>query len=144
MKNKILILCTGNSCRSQMAEGYFRNMVGDRFEVFSAGLTPSVVNPTAISVMKEDGVDISNHTSKNVDQFVGQQFDYIITVCDNAKEHCPNFPGKAERIHWSFEDPAEATGTDEEVFNVFRKVRNQIKEKIDEFIITNKARGDNE
>ena len=144
MKKKILILCTGNSCRSQMAEGYFRNMVGDRLEVFSAGLAPSVVNPTAISVMKEDGVDISNQTSKNVDQFVGQQFDYIITVCDNAKEHCPNFPGKAERIHWSFEDPAEATGTDEEVFNVFRKVRNQIKEKIDEFIITDKARGDNE
>ena len=134
MKNKILVLCTGNSCRSQIAEGYLRFLAGDRFEVISAGLEPSVVNPRAIQAMQEDGVDISSHTSKDVDQFIGQKFDYIITVCDNAKEHCPFFPGQAERIHWSFEDPAAAKGTEAEILGVFRKVRDQIKNKIKEFI----------
>lgn len=134
MKQKVLILCTGNSCRSQMAEGYLRHLAGDRFEVISAGLEPSAVNPKAIRVMKEDGVDISHHTSKDADQFIGQEFDYIITVCDKAKENCPYFPGKAERIHWSFEDPAVAQGTDEEILAVFRKVRDQIKSQIVNFI----------
>lgn len=134
MKQKILVLCTGNSCRSQMAEGYLRHLAGDRFEVVSAGLEPSVVNPKAIRVMLEDGVDISSHTSKDVAQFVGQEFDFIITVCDHAKERCPFFPGQAERIHWSFQDPAAAKGTEEEVIAVFRGVRNQIKEKIKNFL----------
>ena len=127
MKQKVLILCTGNSCRSQMAEGYLRYFADDRFEVNSAGLDPSVVNPKAIQVMQEDGIDISWHKSKDVSQFSGQKFDYIITVCNNAKEHCPFFPGEAERIHWSFEDPANATGTEQEVLEIFRKVRDQIK-----------------
>ncbi|HEX9974898.1 MAG TPA: arsenate reductase ArsC [bacterium] len=134
IKKKILVLCTGNSCRSQMAEGYFRHLAGDRFEVTSAGLEPSVVNPRAIQVMKEDGVDISSHTSKDVDQFIRQKFDYIITVCDNAKEHCPFFPGQAERIHWSFEDPAAATGAETEILAEFRKVRDQIRERIKKFL----------
>lgn len=134
MKQKILVLCTGNSCRSQMAEGYLRHLAGDRFEVVSAGLEPSVVNPKAIRVMLEDGVDISSHTSKDVAQFIGQHFDFIITVCDNAKERCPFFPGQTERIHWSFQDPAAAKGTEEEVIAVFRGVRNQIKEKIKNFL----------
>ncbi|UCE08288.1 MAG: arsenate reductase ArsC [bacterium] len=134
MKQKILVLCTGNSCRSQMAEGYFRHLAGDQFEVTSAGLEPSKVNPQAIQVMQEDGVDISHHTSKDANQFVGQEFDFIITVCDNAKERCPYFPGQAERIHWSFEDPAAAKGREAEVLAVFRKVRNQIQERIKEFL----------
>ncbi len=138
MKKKILVLCTGNSCRSQMAEGYFRHLAGQRFDVFSAGLEPSIVNPKAIKVMQEDGIDISSHTSKDVDRFIGQQFDYIITVCDNAKERCPFFPGQAERIHWSFEDPAAAQGTEAEVLSVFRKVRNQIKAKITQFLDNDK------
>ena len=127
MKKKILVLCTGNSCRSQIAEGYLRHLAGDTFDVFSAGLEPSVVNPKAIQVMQEDGVDISSHTSKDAEQFVGQQFDFIITVCDNAKERCPFFPGQAERIHWSFKDPADAVGSEEEVLDEFRNVRDQIK-----------------
>jgi len=134
MKKKILVLCTGNSCRSQIAEGFVRHLAGDRFHVTSAGLEPSAVNPRAIQVMHEDGVDISRHTSKNAEQFVGQQFDYIITVCDNAKERCPFFPGQAERIHWSFEDPAAAQGTEDDVLAVFREVRDQIKNRISEFI----------
>ncbi len=134
MKKKILVLCTGNSCRSQMAEGYLRYLAGDRFEVTSAGLEPSLVNPQAIQVMLEDGVDISHHTSKDVNQFIGQEFDFIITVCDNAKERCPFFPGQAERIHWSFEDPAALKGTEAEILTVFRKVRDQIREGIKDFL----------
>jgi len=134
MKKKILVICTGNSCRSQMAEGYFRHLAGDKFDVFSAGLEPGVVNPRAIQVMAEDGVDISDHTSKDVSQFTGQQFDYIITVCDNARERCPYFPGRAERIHWSFPDPAAAVGTETEQLRVFRKVRDQIRAKITGFL----------
>ena len=134
MKKKILVLCTGNSCRSQIAEGYLRHLAGDTFDVFSAGLEPSVVNPKAIQVMQEDGVDISSHTSKDAEQFVGQQFDFTITVCDNAKERCPFFPGQAERIHWSFKDPADAVGSEEEVLDEFRNVRDQIKATLKQFI----------
>jgi arsenate reductase len=134
MKQKILVLCTGNSCRSQMAEGYLRFLAGDRFDVFSAGLAPGVVNPKAIQVMQADGVDLSQHISKDVQQFIGQQFDYIITVCDNAQEHCPFFPGKAQRIHWSFADPAAARGTETEIQAVFREVRDQIRARITEFL----------
>lgn len=134
MKRRVLFLCTGNSCRSQMAEGFLRYIAGAKFEIVSAGLEPSTVNPRAIQVMNEVGIDISQHTSKDVNQFIGQQFNYIITVCDNAKERCPYFPAKAKRIHWSFEDPAKATGTEEEILAVFRKVRDQIKDKINEFL----------
>ena len=134
MKKKAIILCTGNSCRSQIAEGYLRNLAGNIFEVTSAGLNPSIVNPKAIQVMAEDNIDISSHSSKNVDQFMGQKFDYIITVCDNAKEHCPVFPGSGKRIHWSFRDPADATGTEDEILEVFRTVRDQIKKKLTEFV----------
>ena len=134
MKKKILVLCTGNSCRSQIAEGYIRHFAGDRFEVTSAGLEPGVVNPRAIQVMKEDGVDISTHTSDDVNQYVSQNFNYIITVCDHARERCPYFPGQAERIHWSFEDPAAARGTEDEILAVFQIVRDQIRDKIKEFL----------
>ena len=134
MKQKVLFLCTGNSCRSQMAEGYLRYFASDRFEVTSAGLEPSRVDPNAILVMMEDGIDISLHTSNDVNDFITHQFDYIITVCDNAKERCPYFPGEAKRIHWSLEDPAAATGTEEEIINIFKEVRNQIKERITQFV----------
>ena len=133
-KKKVLFLCTGNSCRSQIAEGYLRHFAGEKFEVLSAGLEPGKVNPNAILVMKEDNVDISSNTSDDINSFIKEKFDYIITVCDNAKENCPYFAGNALRIHWSFEDPADATGSDEEVLAVFREVRDQIKTKIIGFI----------
>ena len=132
-KQRVLILCTGNSARSQMAEGLLRNLAGDRFEVASAGVSPSSVRPEAIEAMKEVGIDISSHTSKSVDEFVGQEFDYVITVCDNANEQCPVFPGRTTRIHWSFEDPAEAGGHLEERLKVFRSVREKIREKLEVF-----------
>jgi len=106
MKSRILFLCTGNSARSQMAEGLLRHMAGDRFEVFSAGTRPSGLNPNAVQAMAEVGIDISGHRSKHVDEFAGHQFDYVFTVCDNAKETCPFFPGGGKRLHQSFEDPA--------------------------------------
>ena len=121
MKKRVLVLCTGNSARSQMAEGLLRQEVGDRYEVFSAGTNPTKVRPEAILVMKEIGIDISDHRSKSVNEFVGQNFDYVITVCDHANEICPVFPGTT-RLHWSFEDP-----TDE---NSFRKIRDRIRETI--------------
>lgn len=133
-KKRVLFHCTGNSCRSQMAEGFLRHMAGDKFEVFSAGVKPTQVNPLAIKVMAEVGVDISSHRSKSVMEFIRQKFDYVITVCDNAKQTCPVFPGKYEKIHWSLEDPAEATGTEEEKLVVFRKVRDQINDKIEEWL----------
>jgi arsenate reductase len=126
MKKKVLFLCTGNSCRSQMAEGLLRSFYGDKYEVFSAGVNPTSVNPNAITVMKEIGIDISGQKSKSVNEFINQIFDIIITVCDNAKESCPIFQGKAERLHWSFFDPAEAVGTQEEILQVFRKIRDEI------------------
>jgi len=131
-KKRVLILCTGNSARSQMAEGLLRHDAGDHFEVFSAGTKPSKVRSEAISVMRELGIDISGHRSKSVDEFVGQPFDYVLTVCDNAKESCPIFPGRAVRMHQSFEDPAAAVGSDEGGSNdarltVFRRVRDELR-----------------
>jgi len=132
-KKRVLFLCTGNSARSQMAEGFLRHMAGDRFEVFSAGVKPTQVNPLAIKVMAEAGVDISKHRSKSAMEFIGQQFDYIITVCDNAKQTCPVFPGKHKKIHWDLEDPAEAQGSEEERIVVFRTIRDEIRKKIEEW-----------
>jgi len=127
-KRRILILCTGNSARSQMAEGLLRHYAGDRFEVFSAGTRPSQVRPEAIAAMREVGIDISGQRSKSVDEFAGQPFDYVLTVCDTAKESCPIFPGKAATIHQSFEDPAAAQGSEEERLAVFRRVRNEMRQ----------------
>jgi arsenate reductase len=134
-RKRVLILCTGNSARSQMAEGLLRELGGGRFEVHSAGVKPSRVRPEAIEAMREIGIDISSHRSKCADEFVGQDFDYIITVCDNARETCPFFPGHAERIHRSFEDPpAHGAAGPEETTAVFRRVRDEISEWIMGFI----------
>lgn len=133
-KKRVLILCTGNSARSQMAEGLLRNLAGDKFEVESAGTIASFVRPQAIAAMEEIDIDITNHRSKSVEEFVSQSFDFVVTVCDNANESCPIFPGKTERIHWSFDDPAEAEGTEEEKLAKFRAVRNQIRERLLEFM----------
>lgn len=135
-KKRVLILCTGNSARSQMAEGLLRHMAGMRFEVESAGVAPSKVRPEAIEALSEIDIDISGHRSKSVDEFYGQTFDHIITVCDNAKETCPVFPGKAERIHRMFEDPpGESVGTYDSRLEVFRRVRDEIKAwLVNEFI----------
>src|SRR5690242_7230720 len=133
MKN-ILVLCTGNSCRSQMAEGYLRYYAGDKAEVFSAGIEAHGVNPRAIEIMKEDGIDISNHTSKQIDAVGNLSFDFVITVCDNAKEQCPVFPATSKKFHIDFPDPAKATGTEEEIMQQFRKVRNRIKKYCRKFV----------
>lgn len=134
MKTKVLFLCTGNSCRSQMAEGFLRAYGGDAYEAYSAGTKPSTVNPLAVAVMKEVGIDISGHRSKNVAEYLGQHFPLVVTVCDNAKEHCPIFPGPCIREHWPFEDPAEAKGTDEQRLEVFRRVRDEIGARILSFV----------
>jgi len=133
-KRRVLILCTGNSARSQMAEGLLRHMGNERFEVWSAGTHPSHLNPLAVRAMRELGVDISAHRSKSVDEFHGQEFDYVITVCDQAKENFPVFPGRTERIHWSFDDPAAAEGSEMERLAVFRRVRDEIRERLKEFL----------
>jgi arsenate reductase len=122
----ILILCTGNSCRSQIADGYLRQFVGDRATIYSAGVETHGVNPRAIKVMAEVGIDISNHTSNHVDEYRDVDFDLIITICDNAKERCPVFPSKAAKLHHNFPDPAKATGSEEEIMEEFRRVRNMI------------------
>ena len=129
---RVLILCTGNSARSQMAEGLLKSIGGNGYVVFSAGTHPSVVNPLAIEVMRELGIDIADHRSKSVDEFAEEEFDYIITVCDRANENCPVFPGHAKRIHWSFDDPAKAEGTDDERSFVFRRVRDEIAARLSE------------
>ena len=126
-KQRVLILCTGNSARSQMAEGLLRHDAGDRFEVASAGTHPSRVRPEAIQAMKELGIDISSSRSKSVDEFANQQFDYVLTVCDQAKESCPIYAGHGRRLHRSFEDPAAVQGSDQERLNKFREVRDQIR-----------------
>jgi arsenate reductase len=132
-KKRVLILCTGNSARSQMAEGLLRQMAGDSVLVFSAGVEPSFVRPQAVAAMRERGIDISSQRSKSVDEFAGQEFDYVITVCDNARDRCPVFPGKTERIHWSFDDPAKAEGDEEAVLAVFRRVRDEIEGRLRQF-----------
>ena len=124
----ILVLCTGNSCRSQMAHGYLNYLLKGKATIYSAGIETHGVNPIAIKVMKDDNIDISNHTSNNVDEYADIKFDYVITVCDNAKETCPYFSGKTKLIHKSFPDPASFSGTPEQVYNEFVKVRNMIKE----------------
>jgi arsenate reductase len=129
MKKRVLILCTGNSARSQMAEGLLRHDAGDRFQVESAGTRPGIVRPEAITVMRELGIDISGHRSKHVDEFAGQKFDYVITVCDNAKESCPLFIGDVTHIHKSFEDPPPVSeGSEEMRLAIFRRVRDQLRQ----------------
>jgi len=131
VKKRVLFLCTGNSCRSQMAEGWMRQLGGDRYEVFSAGTRPQGVNPSAVRVMAEAGVDLSAHRAKSVDAFLGRDLDLLITVCGGAKESCPVFLGNVrERRHWPFDDPAGARGSEEEVLNVFRRVRDQIRARV--------------
>lgn len=137
MTKKILVLCTGNSCRSQIAEGYLRHFANGNAEVYSAGVETHGVNPKAIAIMQEDSIDISNHTSNNIDEYYDIDFDFVITVCDNAKERCPFFPTKAKKFHHNFSDPAKATGTDEEINEQFRQVRQQIKEYCERFIAEN-------
>ena len=127
MKKRVLILCTGNSARSQMAEGLLRHDAGDRFEVESAGTRPGQVRPEAIAVMHELGIDIAGHRSKHVDEFAGATFDYVLTVCDSARESCPIFPGHATRLHHAFEDPAALQGSDAERLALFRRVRDELR-----------------
>jgi arsenate reductase (thioredoxin) len=131
---KIFVLCTGNSCRSQIAEGYLRHFAGQRAEVYSAGVETHGVNPRAISIMAEDGLDISAHTSKHVDEYADLDFDFVITVCDNARERCPYLPGRAEKLHHNFPDPAKATGTEEEIMAEFRRVREMVKAYAQDFV----------
>lgn len=134
MKKRVLILCTGNSARSQMAEGLLRHDAGDQFEVESAGTQPGKVRPEAIAAMRELGMDISGHRSKHVDEFGGQQFDYVITVCDNAKESCPVFLGAAKQLHHSFDDPPPlSVGSEEERMAIFRRVRDELRTYLREF-----------
>ena len=132
-KKRVLILCTGNSARSQMAEGLLRSDAGDRFTVESAGTKPGAIRPEAITVMKEIGVDITSHRSKNVDEFAGQDFDYVLTVCDNAKESCPVFFGRATRLHHSFTDPAAVEGSEGQRLNEFRRVRDELRSYLNSF-----------
>ncbi len=139
-KKRVLILCTGNSARSQMAEGLLRNIGGDQFEVASAGVAPSRVRPEAIEVMRDIGIDISGQHSKSVDEFSGQEFDYVITVCDNANEQCPIFPGNTKRIHWSFDDPAATQGDEETRLAVFRRVRDEIMNRLRLFVTASARR----
>ncbi len=139
-QKRVLIICTGNSARSQMAEGILRNMAGDRFEVFSAGVNPTQLRPEAVAVMREIGIDISGQRSKSVDEFVGQDFDYVITVCDSARETCPVFPGRAVRIHQAFEDPpAPSSAVDaDSMMDIFRRVRDEIGKWMKRFISEHK------
>jgi arsenate reductase len=136
LKN-ILVLCTGNSCRSQLAEGYLRHFAGGKANIYSAGIETHGVNPKAVQVMEEDQIDISSHTSNHVDEYLFIPFDAVITVCDNANEACPYFPGEVARFHHNFPDPAKATGTDEEIMDEFRRVRNLIKVYSEDFVKKN-------
>jgi arsenate reductase len=135
-KKKVLFLCTGNSARSQIAEGYLRHVAGDEFEPLSAGIEPKGLNPLAVEAMKEIGIDISRQTSKDVREFLGQAIPYVVTVCDNAKARCPIFPHTYKFLHWSLEDPAEAGGSHEEKLAVFRRVRDEIAQRIREELLT--------
>ena len=137
MSKKILVLCTGNSCRSQIAEGYLRHFAKGKAEVFSAGVETHGVNPKAISIMQEDGIDISEHTSNNIDEYKAIDFDYVITVCDSARERCPYFPSHAKKFHQNFPDPAKAKGNELEVMAEFRNVRELIKSFCKDFVEAN-------
>ena len=139
---KVLFLCTGNSCRSQMAEGWLRHYAGDRAELFSAGTKPAGLNPMAVAVMRERDIDISGHHSKHVDDFAKEDFLFVITVCDAAREACPLFPGALYQLHWSFEDPAAAAGNERERLEVFRRVRDQIAEQVRSFAQRERLMGD--
>jgi len=134
---KILVLCGGNSCRSQMAEAYLRYFAGNKAEIHSAGIRAQGVNPNAIIVMKEDDIDISGHTSNSIDEYRNMDFDIVLTVCDTAAEECPYYPTNAKRFHHDFPDPAKCTGTQEEILTEFRKVRNMVKEYCEAFITEN-------
>lgn len=134
---KVLVLCTGNSCRSQIAEGYLRHFAGNKAIIYSAGVETHGVNPRAIAVMAEDGINIAGHTSNNINEYYGVDFDFVITVCDSAKERCPVFPSNAAQFHEDFPDPAKATGTEEDIKNNFRAVRQQIKNYTKQFIAAN-------
>ncbi|HXH51276.1 MAG TPA: arsenate reductase ArsC [Terriglobia bacterium] len=131
---RVLILCTANSARSQMAEGLLRQEAGPSCEVFSAGTKPTNVRPEAIAVMREAGIDISGHHSKSVEDFLAQDFDYVITVCDNARETCPVFPAQTRRIHWSIEDPAANDGSEEERLGAFRHARDELRKRLRAFV----------
>lgn len=133
-KKRVLFLCTGNSAHSQMAEGLLRSYAGESFDVASAGVSPSQVRPEAIEVMREVGIDVSNHRSKSVDEYIGQDFDYVVTVCDNAKQQCPIFPDVTTRIHWNLDDPSEAAGDKITKLSVFRRVRNELTAQLRLFI----------
>jgi arsenate reductase (thioredoxin) len=135
-KTKVLFLCTHNSARSQMAEGLLRHLAGNRFEVMSAGTEATHVRPLAVRAMDELGIDISKQESKTLDRYLGETFDYVITVCDDANEACPVFPGAKRRLHWSFEDPAQATGSEEERLRVFQSVRDEIRGRIEGELLT--------
>ena len=134
---KILVLCTGNSCRSQIAEGYLRYFAKEKAEIYSAGVETHGVNPKAIAIMKEVGIDISKHTSNNIEEYRNIEFDFVITVCDNARERCPFFPSKAIKFHHNFPDPAKVTGTEEDILEAFRDVRQQIKDYSQQFVADN-------
>ncbi len=135
-KKTVLFICTGNSARSQMAEGLLRHMAGDRYDVASAGTAPKGLHPRTAEVMKEVGIDVSGHTSKDLDPFIGRDYDYVVTVCDRAKEHCPVFPG-ASPLHWSFDDPADAPA--ERELEAFRRVRDEIAERLRSFVSATSA-----
>jgi arsenate reductase len=137
MKKKILVLCTGNSCRSQIAEAYLRYFLNNKAEVYSAGVEAHGVNPKTIVTMQEDNIDISMHTSNRIDEYSNIDFDFVITVCDNAKERCPYFPTKAKKFHYNFPDPSKFVGTEEEINEQFRTVRQQIKDYCKQFVADN-------
>jgi arsenate reductase len=134
VKRRVLFLCTHNSARSQMAEGFLRALAGDRFESASAGTEAREVNPLAVRAMAEAGVDLGRHASKTLDRFVDEPWDYVITVCDSANEACPIFPGATTRLHWSFDDPSAARGSEAERLAVFRRVRDEIKAKLESWL----------
>jgi arsenate reductase len=134
MRKRILVLCTGNSCRSQIAHGYLNYFGENSLEVYSAGIETHGVNPKAIAVMKEDHVDISHHTSNNVSEYADMEFDFVLTVCDNAKENCPYFPAKVKTLHYNFPDPAKAKGNEAEIMEQFRMTRDMIRKYIRDFI----------
>lgn len=139
MPHRVLFLCTGNSCRSQMAEGWMRSLGGDQYEVFSAGTHPTTVNPMAVKVMKEAGIDISSQTSDSIETYINQSFDLVVTVCDRARETCPVFANSRKQLHWGFDDPAEATGPEEEQLDLFRRVRDEIRAQIAGYLSEDKG-----